>query len=238
MPLGFVTTTPLVTLSRVKAFLSIRETDATHNDNLSLLMDAATLEIENQTNRTLSRAERTEVFSTRRTSYTTYDEFGGSESGLITKSSPQSFYLSGLNIDTLFGLDVRYDPRQKFDDATKLVQDSDYVMDWESSYLTILSGTFAHTRALRVGYLSGYFTTGIEEAEEIDAPADIQLAALYQIAFMFKRTRSDNVGMTGDAGMMTDKSKVGGGRWNTQSGLCKEAQGLLAKYKLPAMGRG
>lgn len=228
-------TTPLVTLTELKDFIGIRPTNTEHDGRLALLAQSSTLELEQATHRTFTRAVMEELFDTATTTFYSYDLQGSGDSGVIGRSRPQIFNLSGILPVSASGIEVFYDPERLFDTDT-LIAAADYHIDWNTSVLTLFRGTYTHTAALKAIYTAGIVVA--DGTLSATAPANLKMACLYQSAFMFKRLRADNIGHSGDAGLITEKTKIGVASWNVQQGLCQEAQGLIREYKMPLMGRG
>jgi hypothetical protein len=218
-------TLPLVTLDEAKEFMGIRPTNAGHDMLITALVMASTLELEHATQREFEYGNKSQRFNTLRTCY------GGDRQNM-------QFFLHGINVDGLSPVDVWYDPDLIFGADTKLTPITDYIVDTEEAVIHLKSNTWPHKLALKVDYVAGYVSGGTPPTLSDTAPADLKSACLFQTLFMFKRHRSDNVGMTGERGLGTDQTGVSSEKWNTPIGLCKEAQGLARPYRRVVMGRG
>ncbi|KRW94353.1 hypothetical protein AQY21_20705 [Paracoccus sp. MKU1] len=207
-----------------------------HDAVIEGLILAATEELEQATRRRFDRHEITDDFDTRHTYQTDVDLLGCSESGTVVRSSRQTFTLTGLFPDQTEGAQVFYDPKGAFGPDTE-VDGALFRIDWVTGKFDLLRGTIQTVRGLRVVY-----TAGIEPDNEGTlsgtAPDALKLACKFQTAFLFKRHRADNVGLTVDRGVVSEKTAVATGRWNVSTGLCREAQGLVRRFRMPILGRG
>ncbi len=231
------TSLKLVTVEAAKLFLDVRDETTKFDATLTALIDLATAEIEQETGRLFTLQAIIEDFDTAQTITRVWDFGGSSPSGLTTKARPQNYRLKGVKIDSGIGLDVRYDPLLVFGDDTlikNLAGQPDYIINFETGLLQLLTGTHAHRSALRVSYTAGYAqdgSTGVLKADEV--PEMLRQACLFQVAFMRKRQRIDNIGT---------KTERGGGKvpvvnFTTIKGLCPETAGLLRGFKRITVGR-
>jgi hypothetical protein len=236
-------TLPLVTLAEAKAFLEIRDTNITRDQFVTALTHLATTEIETAIGLSLSRSEITETFSTLNTITTEYDTYGGStydfgsDSGIRRRVNAQVFRLKGLMIDLEEPVEVRYDPARNFEDASILTPEQ-YRVDALTGFLILYRGTGPFRDALRITYTAGIEPTGTDPAPltlSDNAPDDLKMACLFQVAFLNKRSRLENVGHNMDRGMVSDNTSFSGLGFNVKQGLCREAQSLVRKYKRMSM---
>ena len=232
-------TLPLITLAEAKSFLGIRDSDNSFDTVVSSLVMASTSEIESALNITLARAELTEYFDVSRSYATMYDMQGNSEDGVVIKGREQRFSLKGFLPDESEGAVVHYDQNREFGDDT-LMETGDYLVNWTQRLLLVFRGLAEGSQVLRITYTAGITPTTVsaEESLSVNAPYDLKMACTMQTAYMFRRQRSESIGLLEDRGILSDKSYSGAARWNVKGGLCREAQGYLKKYKRPAMGRG
>lgn len=227
--------TPLISLTKAKEFIGLRTANVEHDATITTLIGAATSEIEFALDRKLTLGLTTEFFNTSHTMYQSLDLYGSSETGIANRATKRTYHLGGLFPDQAQGISVWYDPSYDFLDGTLLTINKDYHIDWDNSLLTVFRGTSDTVKALKVEYTSGIAVAG--GTLEAAAPDDLIMACLYQTAYLFKRHRNDNVGLTSDRAVDSQKSNVKAGAWNTRQGLCQEAQGPLRRYKRPIMGR-
>lgn len=231
------TSLKLIALDAVKGFLDIREEVTTFDASLNALIDLATAEIEQETGRLFTSQAFVEDFDTAQTVTRVWDFGGSSPSGLTTRERPQNYRLVGIEIDSGIGLDVRYDPLLVFGDDTlilNLAGQPDYIINFETGLLELLTGTHAHRKALRVSYTAGYAQDGSTDIlDPAEVPEMLRQACMFQVAFLRKRQRIDNIGT---------KTERGGGKvpvinFTTIKGLCPEATGLLRGFKRITVGR-
>lgn len=230
-----MSTKALLTLPEARAAVDIRSTDTSYDTFLTALLLTVSANIEGYIRRPLAEEiGRIDLFTTRSTRTTHYDLRGdtgfGSDTGMVQQVQPQVFFLRGLMPRKDTPLDVRYDPAGTFGDTTKL-DASAYRMDWGLGALHLLCGTRAIPLSLQVTYDCGLAVNGDNNMSE-SAPEEIKLAARFQLAYLFKRARKDNIGHQREIGFVSDKSNAPTIQWNTKMPLCAEAAGMVHSYRL------
>jgi hypothetical protein len=247
-------TRPLVTLSEIKAMLSVRETDTSKDARLRSLSLVATQQLERETGRFFTQQAHVELLTTRDNQRTDYD-FRGSDyytsfndtgfSGMRTIVSPQSFVLDGVNVDPET-VAVAYNPyaRSPADfTAEHVVPAEDWQIDPETSRLHVHAATRFKVRALKVAYTAGY-EEGVSSnnPEEItlsdSAPHWLKEAAILQTMFLNVKLRTDNIGMASERTTHATKGHVTQAYFMKTHGLTPEAIALVSHLKRVRTGRG
>lgn len=218
-------TIPLVTIAEAKEFIGMRATNTDHDASVKLFTMLATKMIEQATGRAFAKGATSELFNTPET------YLQGSELRV-------SYALAGFNVDMGQPFEVYYDERGVFGADTALTALDDYIVDYTNGILHLKYNTDRAFNSLKVVYTAGYDIAGTPPTLSASAPEDLKHACLYQTSYMRKRAKPDNVGMTGDVGMSTNKSGTGAAQWNTPNGLCAEAVNLAGFYRRVLTGRG
>ena len=244
------TSYPFVTLEEMKEFLDVRPEVTKLDVRLRLLIAAATKQIEQATGRIFTKQVITEFFNSRDNRTTDYD-FGtpgfsgyGHDSGLQTKTKPQTIYLSGLGIDRTANFFVWYDPygidENAFNEDALLNPNEHYKIDFENDALVLYIATTYRPRALKISYTAGYaFAATVDEPELFSLsaaiPDELKLAIMTQVQFMNVKLRSDNVGM-GAERTLSAKDRVHTTPFLTNGGLTPEVMSLVRHLKRLRLG--
>lgn len=232
-------TTPLVTLDEVRAYMAIRS-DVSMPDvdlRLSNLTMLATRQLEQALDCEFDYKQRTEYFSTSKSSRYKYD-FGAStginEWGVRAAPMTQSFWLKGWPVDLNQPFSVWYDPHRQFDDTTLVDPNcGGYILDDVRGKLDLTIMAHPHQRAVQVQYYGGYAIDTATGTLTTSAPIELKTACIIQTVFLFTRVQPDNIGMTQDRG----GGKVGQGTFSTRGGITPEAANMLWGYKRLAVGK-
>ena len=224
-------TTPLITIDDIKAHLPIRVGNTNYDDRLNLLIETATDQIQTATEREFESASRTEDFDTPITGNYVYDFYGTTnEHGLVQLARPAHYTLRALNIDANT-LQVFYDPTREFP-ATSEVDAANLVLDAAKGFLSVRVPMVRTVGGLRVTYTGGYASGGDPVSLRDSIPADLKLACITQVLYMWSRLDPTNVGR-----MSEKKEGEGANMFNTTGGLTPEAQALLVSYRAMRMSR-
>jgi hypothetical protein len=209
------------------------------------LVMTATRQIEQECGRFFApqAAPFVELLCARQTLRREYDWGGYGEvtmggSGLVIVAKDQSHALMGVNIDPA-SVEVRYDPMRLFTDDNTLFDptEGDYFMDGDT--LVIQRGTHYGPRTLKITYNSGFTViaeNGSEPAHLSNVPAELRQACLFQTAFLKVRSKTDNIGMTGERSKSTRGVNSVLSEFSVLGGLCPEAETLVTKYKQVQIG--
>lgn len=238
-------TVPFVTRAEAKAVCNIRNTITEKDARIDALIMVASAQIEKETVRVFDRQTITEHFDTRSTIDLGFDDSGWSPDFRTARLRDSSFFLKGTNVDANT-VEVFYDPFRGYDEGTK-VAFSDFYFDSAATKLTLLIGTRQAARALRVVYTSGYEQAADQGVELEDGshpetlsatlPPLVKEACLLQVAYLYARSRADNIGLTGDRTHGKADAMVQTLEWGTKEGLAREVLGLIRDYKRPVVGR-
>jgi hypothetical protein len=243
---------PFVSLPEVKAFLGVPENVIKMDARYRLLLATASQQIEKATGRIFAKQVNTEFFTSRDNRNTDYDFGGvgsydvGTSSGLLTRTKPQTFYLSGIGIDRDANFSVWYDPyamdSTAYNADTLLSPREDYQIDFENDALVLMIGTSYRQRALKVEYTSGFAfaphdDTKPEQDISLSAALDdtLRLAVMLQTQYLNVKTRDDNVGM-GSERTVSSKDRVTSSPFLAQAGLTPEVVGMVRHLKRLRLG--
>lgn len=228
---------PLVDLNDMKEFIGIAKAATEFDDQLRRLSEVATSEIEHATGRNFAYQSITEYFTSRSNSRRFLDLHGTSDSGVATSVFPREYSLSGINIDDTVAFVVTYDPLGLHDQPASqaLVENRDFIIDYENSKIIITCKTRYAQRGLAVTYSAGYQSSGEPASLSCDIPDDLREACLYQVQHLRVRSRPDNVGINTDR--THGRESVGSGPFAVRGGLCPEAQHLILPYRRVRTGK-
>lgn len=231
------TTLQFVDLDDMKAFIGVASSSTDHDDELNAMALVAAKDIERVTGRFFSKQEFTELFTSRDNVRSEPDLYGTSESGRVTYTHPREYSLAGWSIDPGTPVVVTYDPTGKHeDDAVTLVEGTDFIVDYDNNKVIILTGTRYALRGLSITYTAGYDNDGGDPATLAgNTPADLRMAALFQIQHLRVRARPDNIGIKNDRTHSREATR--GGPFAVRGGVCPEAQALLLDYRKVRTGK-
>lgn len=244
------TSYPFVTLTEMKDFLEIREEVTKLDTRLTLLIAAATKQIEKATGRIFTRQVITEFFNSRDNRTTDYDFGGvadysvGPSSGLLTRTKPQTIYLAGLGIDRNESLSVWYDTYptdgSAFSADTLLTPNEDYQVDFDNDALILYIPTRYTQRSLKVEYTAGFAFAAEDDFPDIftlsaSIPDELKLAIMTQVQFLNVKLRSDNVGMASER-TVSGKDRVTSSPFLTAGGLTPEVMSMVRDLKRLRLG--
>lgn len=224
-------TVPILALEDAYAHLPIRAGNTEYDDRLTLLILTASTQIEHAIDRELDRKERTQLFKVPTTSNQTFDFSNTSnETGLRTTVRSVRFTLNTIDVDPN-SVTVYYDPSGAFAADTE-IDSKHWSLNAEMGLLTVRYPMVESMDALKVVHTGGYAEGGDPLTLTDSVPADIKLAAVSQLVFLFTRSFVDNVGKADD----TRQGSNGGQRFAVLGGLVPEASALVSRYRAFGVG--
>lgn len=223
-------TESLVSVEEIRDYINIPWGDSDFNPVLATIASATSDLLEKHTRRKFPKIQYVETFDSVRTQINDPHMFIGNRF--------MTLWLKARPIDPAPLFTVSYSPNRKFEVADRiaitLADVPQYEIDHEKGlvHLAVDLGTF--TRALRVTYTGGY-TVDSGAGTEIDnmsaeAPADLKLAALVQIANDFDKHRTLSVNTVSEQDEGNSRSLVSVG------GLIPEAMRLADAHKIMLVG--
>ena len=221
-------TVPILALEDAYAHVPIRAGNTEFDDRLSLLILTASTQIEHAIDRELDQKERTQFFHVPTTQNQTFDFSGTSnETGLRTTVRSVRFTLNTLAVTSV---QVFYDPSGVFA-ADSEIDSKYYSLNAEMGLLTVRYPMVESMDSLKVVHTGGFLATGDPLNLSENVPADIKLAAVSQMVFLFTRSFADNVGKSDDS-----RAGQSAGRFSVLGGLVPEATALVSRYKAFGIG--
>jgi len=223
-------TASLVNFQEIRDYINIPYGDTDFNPVIATIASAVSDLLEKHTRRKFPKIQYVETFDSVRTRINDPHMFIGNKF--------MTLWLKARPIDPAPIFTVSYSPNRKFEVADRIEIDINglpqYEIDHEKGlvHLAVDLGTF--TRALRVTYTGGYAVDS-GAATEIDnmsaeAPADLKLAALIQIANDFDKQRTLSVNTVSEQDEGTSRTLVSVG------GLVPEAMRLADAHKIMSVG--
>jgi len=245
-------TKPILSLAELRALFDVRETITKNDERYKRLNNIAAISLEIGTGRYFTEQTFVEHLTTRDNTRTDYDFRGSSDfalptsglldSGLLTRATPTSVPLLGVNVDPAT-LKVWYNPAARgpddFEDQHALEMDRDFQLDPETDRLHLYIATRFRVRSLRVEYTAGYAAAEVDNYSCLSAAAPMWLkeAAMLQVQFLNIKLRNDNIAMAAER-TVSDKGRVASSAFLKVNGLTPEVVPLVAHLRRPGMGRG
>jgi hypothetical protein len=129
---------------------------------------------------------------------------------------------------------LEYDPTGVFVNPnyvpTTLVENIDYIVDYDQGFITVVTRLRHHMRGLRSTYIGGYaVTNGI-----LQVPATLVTATSIQVAFTLGRIKASAMGEEQQAKARSSLEKFS---VSATTGLISEVQAMLTPYRAPMVGR-
>jgi len=238
---------PILTRSEAKEALEIRDNDTSKDAHVDRLIASATHMIEKMTGRYLTKQVHTEYFTARTNSRVDYDLTSSTtpnilDDGLRRDVKPQTLFLTGTVIDPDADLNIWYDPSNfgtdAFSEATRLVAERDYQVDYDNDKVSLNIASVYRMRAIKAVYTAGYAFAEADDQTTIsaEAPDWLKMAALVQIQFLHMKLRRDNVGMKNER-QVSGKDSIAQSAFAALGGLTPEAQSFVAHLKRVRTGR-
>lgn len=223
MPLG-----SLVTLTELKQYIAINETNTSFDISLRQLARVATKSLETFCRVQFSEQQYIEIFDTRKTGGYSYDLSSNweNDSGYIADPAIQSFALKGQPVNTDLPMVINFDVNRAWPDENILLE-TDYFFNAGTKRLYIYRALPEASKALKITYTGGFPT---DANGNIEAPEDLKLACITQVIFMFNKMQEGNIGVRGTKKFSPEYVQ------NEQM-LCPEALAMSAPYRRQLVGK-
>lgn len=239
---------PIVTLEEAKEFLGVPDSATKLDLRYTMMIEAATRQIEQATGRFFTRQAFTEFLTSRDSLRVDYDLTGDmpgvAQSGLQRVATPQTIYLRGVSIAADPAPKVWYDPyptgTDAYSDDDLLTEGVDYIVDRDNDTLLVYIGTRYRPRAFKIDYTAGYEVDATDTLST-NVPDLLKMACFIQMQFLNVKLRDSNIGMGGERTAVVGSSGKSVGVFSqflVTSGLTPEVASMLRDYKRVATGRG
>ena len=215
----------LVSVDDIKIHVPIRQNFSGADDRIQALIDLATLQIEEYTNRSFAKSAQIELFESYATGPYDPGQLGEFSGGLQRPVRNIYYVLSAYPLDEGVPVRVWYDPLGEFGDETELTGGRDFFVVSTSKNVRLLVQwpTKAYPNSIKVSYTAGYE----EDNGTLQATPDaLKQACILQTMHLMNKIKQDSISVD------EDRSQDGktGSKFSVPAGLIPEAQNLVARY--------
>lgn len=224
-------TTPLITVEEAKQHLDIRPGATEFDARIGGLVESATQLLENHARQKFAETAVVEFFDTKFTTVTSLDLLGDSFDGLIFEARESRFRLKRAPVDTTKTFTVNYDVARNHNASTDLLAEQ-FILNEVTGWLRVLIRTSRAPNALKVSYTAGFVASGSPATLSEAAPADLKMACVYQVLYMWTKTMPQNLGRTMDESRgETDNT------FASQNIIPSEVVHMMEPYRRTLIGR-